>query len=49
MPNNDTYFFNELPENLFETEYPKNEFIEQDNSYAGGMTPWIPAFGFDFN
>ncbi len=49
MPNNDTYFFNELPDNLFETEYPKNEFIEQDNSYAGGMTPWIPAFGFDFN
>ncbi|MCM1221085.1 MAG: ATP-dependent helicase [Lachnospiraceae bacterium] len=48
-PNNDTYFFNELPDNLFEIEYPKGCPIEQDNSYTGATIPWYPVIGFDFN
>lgn len=46
---NDTYFFNELPDNLFDIEYPKSDYIVPDNSYTGASTPWIPEFGFDFN
>ncbi|MBO8464882.1 MAG: ATP-dependent helicase [Bacteroidetes bacterium] len=49
MPNNNTYFFNELPDTLFETECPKDNSIELDNSYTGCATMWIPAGGFDFN
>ena len=47
--NNDIYFFNELPDNLFETEYPKDYSIGQDNSYTGCATIWIPTRGVDFN
>lgn len=49
MPNNNTYFFNELPDTLFQTECPKDNSIELDNSYTGCATMWIPAGGFDFN
>ena len=49
MPNNNTYFLNELPDTLFETECPKDNSIELDNSYTGCATMWIPAGGFDFN